>query len=129
MGDAFEVAVTIFEVEGRTGDDVPHDVTTGPKGREKLAIERSRQVAQFPFHHAMKLDRLARREAKGPIGDGCGDIVHAQPLVRRQPAARDDHANHEDVIESLTGQRARSSFVTIVLRVDAMKLEELFAIA
>ena len=76
----------------------------------------------------MELHRLARRQSYGAVGDRRRDLVQAEPLLGRESTARHDDADHEDVVQRFAGQSPGAANVALVLGVDPVELEQLFAI-
>lgn len=67
----------------------------------------------------MKLDALARGDAKRVVAVIRGEVVEYNPLLRRHDAARDAAADHHDVFLGNLAQ------IAIVLLINAVKLGEL----
>jgi len=95
---------------------------------KKDVAESLHKGAQVVFHHAMKLERLARGETQRRRSQLGGEIVEDQPLLRGGLAAGETHAEHERVGLVLAGLLEGDALIAIILLVETVKLGELLTV-
>ena len=107
---------------GRRRDVAVHVAAGGEGGGERL-VDSLDQAADAALGDAMELERLARGDAQGAVGETAGELVVHQVLRGGDDAPGLTRAHHDGVFF------ARLALIAVVLLVDAVELDELLVVA
>ncbi len=72
----------------------------------------------------MVLHPLAAGESESAVGQFARDVVKTKPLFTRQRAPGNGRSHHVDMLEIFAGLSACAPYFTVVLGVDAVKLDQ-----
>ena len=110
------------------GDDVAVDVAAGRDGVQHRIVQALDGGTQIALDDAVELDGLARGQAQRAVAALLRDAFGRQPLLRREYAAWNAQARHEDEGLFHLLASALGAQIAVVLHIDAVELGQLLIV-